>query len=174
VDFRLEAATNRDLRTLIGRSEFREDLFYRLNAMTVEVPALSDRPEDIPELLAHFLQSLGKAGMRVSERALAFLQRYSWPGNVRELRNVVERAVSLAEKDVIDVEHLPYEVRSFETRCRRETSPDIQNLTDQLACYEKEVITEALRLAKGNMARTARNLGISRSTLYEKCRSLGI
>ncbi|MEW6668518.1 MAG: sigma 54-interacting transcriptional regulator [Thermodesulfobacteriota bacterium] len=174
VDFRLVAATNRDLRTLIDRNEFREDLFYRLNAMTVEVPPLSERTEDIPELVHHFLQSMGKTHILVSEEAMEILQRYSWPGNVREIKNVVERAVSLAEGERIEANHLPYEVRNFESRCRRGATPNLKNLADELDCYEKEVITEALRIAKGNMAKTARTLGISRSTPYEKCKTLGI
>ncbi|MEW6665299.1 MAG: sigma 54-interacting transcriptional regulator [Thermodesulfobacteriota bacterium] len=174
VDFRLVAATNRDLRTLIDRNEFREDLFYRLNAMTVEIPSLSERPEDILDLVQHFLQSMGKSGVVVSEEAMRVLRGYSWPGNVRELRNVVERAVSLTEGERIEAAHLPYEVRSFENRCRHSTSSNLKNLTDEMACYEKQLITEALRISEGNMARTARTLGISRSTLYEKCKTLGI
>lgn len=168
VDFRLVAATNRDLRALIARNEFREELFYRLNTMTVEVPALSERVEDIPGLVHSFLLAMGKARMRMSDATMDVLKGYSWPGNVRELKNAIERAVSLADGDLIEVEHLPYEVSNFETRCRRETSSNMKPLSDEMACYEKELIAEAIRLSKGNMAKSARMLGISRSTLYEK------
>lgn len=168
VDFRLVAATNRDLRGMIDHGEFREDLFYRLNTMMVEVPPLSERAEDVPPLVKHFLHSTAKPSVRVGEMAMDILQNYSWPGNVRELKNVIERAVSLADADVIDVEHLPYEIRSFKEKCRQTVPVAIKPLAEEMACYEREVLTEALRQTNGNMSRTARLLGISRSTLYEK------
>ena len=174
VDFRLVAATNKDLRSLMDRGEFREDLFYRLNTMTIAIPPLSERPEDVTALVDHFLRSMGKASYAVTDPAMKMLQGYSWPGNVRELKSVVERAVSLAEGDRIDVDKLPFEVRSFETRCRRESASSPKPLVDEMSCYEKELITDALRKTRGNMARTAKLLGISRSTLYEKCKVLGL
>jgi len=174
VDFRLVAATNKDLRSMMDRDEFREDLFYRLNTMMISIPPLSERPEDVAALVNHFLQSMGKASYAVTDPAMKMLQGYSWPGNVRELKNVIERAVSLAEGDRIDVEQLPFEVRSFEARCRRESASSPKLLVDEMSCYQKELITDALRKTKGNMARTAKLLGISRSTLYEKCKVFGL
>jgi len=174
VDFRLVAATNKDLRSMMDRGEFREDLFYRLNTMMIEIPPLSERPEDVIALVNHFLRSMGKASYAVTDPAMRMLQGYSWPGNVRELKSVIERAVSLAEGERIDVEQLPFEVRSFETRCRRESASSPKPLFDEMSCFEKELITDALRKTKGNMARTAKLLGISRSTLYEKCKGLGL
>jgi len=174
VDFRLVAATNKDLRSMMDRDEFREDLFYRLNTMMISIPPLSERPEDVTALVNHFLQSMGKASYAVTDPAMKMLQGYSWPGNVRELKNVIERAVSLAEGDRIDVEQLPFEVRSFESRCRRESASSPKPLVDEMSCYQKELITDALRKTKGNMARTAKLLGISRSTLYEKCKVFGL
>jgi PAS domain S-box-containing protein len=174
VNFRLVAATNRDLRSMIDRDEFREDLFYRLNTMTIEIPPLSERSDDVIALVNRFLSSMGRPSCEVTEAAQRKLRSYSWPGNVRELKNVVERAVSLAEDDVIDVDQLPYEVRSFESRCRSDSASSLKPLADEVACYEKEVIVDALRVSKGNMARTAKLLGVSRSTLYEKCRAYGL
>ena len=172
VDFRLVAATNRDLRAMMDRNEFREDLFYRLNTMIVEIPTLSERTDDIPGLVNHFLSS--KPGIRVSKAAITALRNYPWPGNVRELKNVVERAVSLADGDLIDLEHLPHEVRTSKSKCRQPQQAAFKPLSEELACYEKEILVEALNLNRGNMAKTARLLGVSRSTLYEKCKAHGI
>ena len=110
VEFRLVAATNRDLGEMIRQGRFREDLFYRLNAMTLTIPRLSERPTDIPLLARFFLRGLGREGMVFSDPAMAALQAYSWPGNIRELKNVVERAISLSEDPVIRVEHFPPEL----------------------------------------------------------------
>jgi transcriptional regulator with PAS, ATPase and Fis domain len=174
VDFRLIAATNRDLRTMMDRNEFREDLFYRLNTMIIEIPTLSERIQDIPELVHHVLFSMGKRAVRVTDSAMDILKRYHWPGNVRELKNVVERAVSLAEGDLIDVDHLPQEIRIYKSKCSHAPRNAFKPLAEELACYEKEILQEAINMNKGNMAKTARLLGVSRSTLYEKCRIHGI
>ena len=170
VDFRLVAATNRDLKSMIDRGEFREDLFYRLNTMSVEIPPLSERADDIPILVSSFLYSMGRPMVRVSETAMRMLQAYTWPGNIRELKNVVERAVSLADGVVVGPEHLPYEIRSFKITRRNPATP-IKPLSKEMARYEKEIVFEALRVTKGNMSKTAKLLGISRSTLYEKCKA---
>jgi transcriptional regulator with PAS, ATPase and Fis domain len=174
VDFRLIAATNRDLRGMMGRNEFREDLFFRLNTMIIEIPSLSERTEDIPGLVSHFLSSMDKRTIRVSDSAMNILRSYQWPGNVRELKNVVERAVSLAEGDLIDVDHLPFEIRAFQSKCSQSPRTAFKPLAEELACYEKEILSEAISMNKGNMAKTARVLGVSRSTLYEKCKVHGL
>ena len=170
VDFRLVAATNKGLREMIHRNEFREDVFYRLNTMTVEVPALSERTDDISALVRFFLESSGNGALKVSEPVIQKLECYSWPGNVRELKNVVARAVSLIEGDTFEVEHLPMEIVRFQSDCPDSAPPDIGPLSTELKRYEKKVLAQALRLSDGNMTRTAKLLGISRSTLYEKCR----
>jgi transcriptional regulator with PAS, ATPase and Fis domain len=172
VDFRLIAATNRDLRAMMDRNEFREDLFYRLNTMIVEIPTLSERTDDIPGLVSHFLVT--KPGIRVSDQAMAVLRNYPWPGNVRELKNVVERALSLADGALIDLEHLPHEIRTSKSKCHQTQQTTFKPLSEELACYEKEILVEALSVNRGNMAQTARLLGISRSTLYEKCKAHGL
>ncbi len=170
VDFRLVAATNRDLREMISRKEFRDDLFYRLNTMSVVIPSLSERPDDIPELVEHFLSSIERPGIRFSEDALKIMQAYPWPGNIRELKNVVLRAVSLAEGKVIGPEHLPPELICFKGTFERPRSEKIKPFSREMDRYEKELLSQAIKFSGGNMARTARVLGLSRSTLYEKCK----
>ncbi|MCF8129858.1 MAG: sigma 54-interacting transcriptional regulator [Deltaproteobacteria bacterium] len=169
VDFRLVAATNKGLREMIHRNEFREDLFYRLNTLTVEIPSLSERTDDISELVYFFLKSSGNGHIQVSEAVLQMLECYSWPGNVRELKNVVMRGVSLIEGDRFEVEHLPMEIVRFQSDCS-DTPSRMGPLSTELKRYEKKVLAQALRLNHGNMSKTAKVLGISRSTLYEKCR----
>ena len=168
VDFRLVAATNVDLRAAIQRGTFREELLYRINALTVEVPSLSARSEDIPVLIAHFLRSVGREDVRISGQAMELLMRYPWPGNVRELRNAVQRVLSLIEGDTVEVEHLPQEIRELGSECRVQLAGRAESLAEKLACYEKEVLLEALRLSRGNKRKAAQLLEISRSTFYTK------
>ena len=170
VDFRLVAATNKDLREMIHRNEFREDVFYRLNTLTVEIPSLSERTDDIPALIRSFLKASGNGHIEVSDSVIEMLEGYFWPGNVRELKNVVMRAVSLIEGRTFEVEHLPMEIVRFQSDCPDPSSSHIGPLSTELKRYEKRVLSQALRLNNGNMSKTARLLGISRSTLYEKCR----
>jgi len=170
VDFRLVAATNKGLREMIHRNEFREDLFYRLNTLTVEIPSLSKRTDDISELVHFFLKSSGNGHIQVSEAVLQMLECYSWPGNVRELKNVVMRGVSLIEGGRFEVEHLPMEIVRFQSDCSDTTPSRMGPLSTELKRHEKKVLAQALRLNHGNMSKTAKVLGISRSTLYEKCR----
>ena len=107
VDFRLVVATNRELREMFRGGTFREDLYYRFNAMSIIVPPLCERIEDIPILIHHLLDRIGKGHMTCSRRAMDVLLSYHWPGNVRELKNVVERALSMCQDGVIDVGDLP-------------------------------------------------------------------
>jgi transcriptional regulator with PAS, ATPase and Fis domain len=170
VDFRLVAATNRDLRAMIHRNEFREDLFYRLNTMSVNIPPLSDRPEDIPELANHFFMALERPYLKITESAMQAMKSYSWPGNIRELRNVIERAVSLVEADAIDVDQLPEEIRFPKMeQIKMSDFPD-GTLAGEMAAMEKKILERALAQTQKKMVKAAKILGISRSTLYEKCR----
>jgi len=171
VNFRLVAATNKSLREMIDRNEFREDVFYRLNTLTVEIPSLSERTDDIPTLVHSFLKASGNGHIQVSKSVIQMLECYSWPGNVRELKNVIMRAVSLIEGNTFEVEHLPMEIVRFQADCPDTAPGHIGPLSTELKRYEKKVLEQALRLSDGNMTRTARLLGISRSTLYEKCRA---
>jgi len=174
VDFRLVAATNKNLKELISRNKFREDLYYRLNTMTVFIPPLSKRINDIPLLIEHLLNTLERPEMKVTERAMKRLQRYPWPGNVRELKNAVERAVSLTESDTIDSGQLPEEITRREPDAEKVFDLSDSTLAEEVVNFEKNVIAKTLALNKGNMAKTSRILGISRSTLYEKCRQHGL
>ncbi len=167
IDFRLIAATNRNLQEMIQRGEFRQDLFYRLNTMILDIPPLAQRPEDIPLLVRHFLKAAGRAGCRLPEETLKALAHYQWPGNIRELKNIIERALSLSEKNELNLEHLPIEV--LEPTFRINVSDNSDNLLAQkLVTFEKSLLLNALQTASGNMSKTAKLLGISRATLYEK------
>ncbi|RJX28359.1 MAG: PAS domain-containing protein [Desulfarculus sp.] len=170
IDFRLVAATNRDLKAMMSQGQFRDDLYYRLSTMSVEIPPLVKRVEDIGPLVEHFLKSLDRPRMRLSPAARQALENYAWPGNVRELKNVLERALSLAEGAVIDLEHLPPEVIHNSISGGRVSDMSDSNLADELSRCEASILAQTLRLNQGNMSKTAKILGISRSTLYEKCR----
>ncbi len=168
VDFRLVAATNRDLKEMMSRGEFRDDLYYRLSTMAVEIPPLAARVEDIAPLVRHFLSAMDRSEIGVSPKAMEALASYDWPGNVRELKNVVERAVSLSEDGVIGVDQLPGEVLSKGHESGKVFGYSDSKLSEEMARFEEAVIRRALDLTGGNMSKTAKRLGISRSTLYEK------
>ena len=172
VDFRLVTATHADLEQMIGRREFREDLYYRISSMILTVPSLAQRPDDILPLAAHFLASGRRPEARLNPEAEAALLGYEWPGNVRELKNAVEQAVSLADGGPIGVEHLPARIRKPVSR--QPTDRPGQPLARQVADFQRQVIGNALTTAGGNRVRAARLLGISRSTLYEKARELDL
>ncbi|CAG1022921.1 partial Regulatory protein AtoC, partial [Patescibacteria group bacterium] len=172
IDVRILAATNKDLKSAMSSGGFREDLFYRLNVVPIHIPPLRERKEDIPLLIAHFLQlscaDVGKHVKGFTPEALVFLSNYTWPGNVRELRNVVERIVTLAPDDgMIGVEMLPQEV------CNR-SAVEVQKYKSTGILYEAqrqleiEMIMDALKSTEGNKSKAAELLGISRKVLYEK------
>ncbi len=170
VDFRLVAATNRDLKEMMGRGEFRDDLYYRLSTMSVDIPPLSKRGGDIELLVKHFLSASDHGDIQISPEAMEALGSYNWPGNVRELKNIVERAVSLSEDNVIGLEQLPAEVLQMGCASEDLFGNSDSLLADEMARFERAVLERAMRLNKGNMSKTAKILGVSRSTLYEKCR----
>ncbi len=168
VNVRLIAATNRDLRTLIEDGHFREDLFYRLSVVTIELPPLRERRDDIPLLIAHFLKKHCERYQEpvpsITDDALELLARYDCPGNVRELENVVEHAVVLGHSDVIRAEDLPLQVRQAKSR----VSSISLKLPDEgidLEEVEKEILVQALEKHQWNQTRAARYLNISRKTL---------
>jgi transcriptional regulator with GAF, ATPase, and Fis domain len=195
VDVRVIAATHQDLEKLIAQGRFREDLYYRLNVITIPMPPLRERTEDILELALFFLmrsaQKCGKRITHIDPEALAALERHRWPGNVRELENVMERAVVLAESEHITLADLPAEVarpgrlpsRIVETKPNgRRTSaaflesPSINSLAsdDATPAWEREALLSALRKCSGNKARAARLLGIPRSTYFSKLKKHGL
>jgi transcriptional regulator with GAF, ATPase, and Fis domain len=194
VDVRVIAATHQDLEQLIVQGRFREDLYYRLNVITIQMPPLRERTEDILELALHFLmrsaQKCGKRITHIEPEALAALERHRWPGNVRELENVLERAVVLAESDRVTLADLPAEIgrpgrlpsQIIETKptSRRQPArfPEGATLSSQSAegtpGWEREALLGALRKCSGNKARAARLLGIPRSTYFSKLKKHGI
>ncbi|MBI3003364.1 MAG: sigma-54-dependent Fis family transcriptional regulator [candidate division NC10 bacterium] len=168
VDVRIVAATNQDLALLVKERRFREDLYYRLNVITIEVPPLRERAEDIPLLAQHFLRVLAAKNHReihgFTEAALARLQAYPWPGNVRELEHAVERAVILVRGSLIDLADLPPAVSQAEPPARVVSIPIGMPLDE----VEQRLIEETLRLTKGNKELAAKLLGIASRTIYRK------
>jgi len=163
-DVRVIAATNRDLDVEQKAGRFREDLFYRLNVVSVQLPALKERREDIPELIEHFLESrpLGNVRFTVDPEAKAALIRYDWPGNVRELANVLERAQILAEDNVITIDDLPSNLITAAEHGPAAPAADPRHLDE----VERRHVEEVLRQEKGNKLRAAKVLGVSRRALY--------
>jgi DNA-binding NtrC family response regulator len=160
VDTRLIFATTDSPATGPKRGKLREDFYYKISSLTINIPALRDRKEDVPELCAHILSN-GKAGKKLSKKALEALMEYNWPGNVRELSNVLERAVTLAQKNVIQMKDLPL---SFEKRSKTSKNRHLLSLSE----IEREHILYVLEAVNGNISRAAKILGISRPKLYRK------
>ena len=172
-DTRILSATNKNLAEEIQRGKFREDLYFRLAVVPIDVPALRERAEDIAVLAGHFLeqasQRFGRRPKRLSPDALRALQTYRWPGNVRELKNLIERLMILSPGEEIGIEDLPAEVRREEAVL----APDAP-LRDAREDFERRYILAALRRHRGNVTRTAEALDLERSNLYRKLRSYGI
>ena len=199
VDFRLVAATNRDLLHVVSEGEFREDLYYRVSALPLQVPSLAERASDIPAIAEALLARMGKSVEQISEDAMRLLMEYEWPGNIRELRNALVRAMSVCEGHIIRVQDLPPTLLAY-CGARGDGFPGggkAAGLGDfsveeasfsgggggsghALPLHRANAETEAAHIAKaleinhGNMVRTAKFLKISRATLYEKCRKYGI
>jgi DNA-binding NtrC family response regulator len=170
IDVRILAATHRDLPELVRQGRFRDDLYYRLNVVTLMLPPLRERRQDIPLLMDHFLRELatrhGRGPVAVDPEAQRSLLGYEWPGNIRELQNVLERAMLLAEQDVIGHEHLPSEVHPHAPRPIAEAPPmaDPDPLRS-LEAVEREHVMRVLAACGANREETSRILGISRRTL---------
>jgi two-component system nitrogen regulation response regulator NtrX len=176
VDARVIASTNKDLEEEIAKGNFREDLFYRLNVVPFYVPPLRDRKEDIPLLVSQFLKEFAAQYSRrpkeITDEAIDVLMRYSWPGNVRELRNVVERVVIMNPTAArLDRKHLPPLIHRDNTR---RAGSEFSTLHQARAAYERDFILKKLDENRGNVSRTAEVLGLERSHLYRKMKSLGI
>ncbi len=173
-DVRVIAATNRDLAARVREGLFREDLFYRVNVIRIDMPPLRQRKEDIPLLVEHFVARFNHlqqgAINGVTPSALSILMAHDWPGNVRELENVVERAFVLCTAPWIDVQHLPEELTGAQSLSRT-GGADIAS-TRRMA--EAHAIRNALRSAQGNRVAAARALGVHKTTLYRKMKALGI
>ena len=161
---RILAASNRNLDDEVKNSRFREDLFYRLNVVELNIPPLRERREDILPLARRFIEKLTKGRARFSETVSACLERYPWPGNVRELRNAMERAVLLSRSELILPEHLPTRVRAAADNPPPPETADVERLAE----IERQAIMQALRQHDFNRTETARALGISRRALLYK------
>lgn len=179
VDVRLVLATNQDLEEAVARGDFREDLFYRINVITLTQPSLRERIGDIPLLIEHYLKQFnaqtGREIRGFDEMAMHALQQYRWPGNVRELVNVVERAVVLAKSNEISAADLPEKIFSeSEQRAQVEASLGGTSLKKALSTPERQLIIQALENNGWNRQNTAKALGINRTTLYKKMKKYEI
>jgi two-component system response regulator AtoC len=191
VDVRLVAATNRDLKKLIAANAFREDLFYRLNVVSIRLPALRERETDIPLLVEHFLakfnERLKKQVIGVEPEALDILSAYGWPGNIRELENVMERSVLFCDAQKLRVEDLPGELRGSAGSVAPPTSdaggPDMplssegglkEHVKVAMSRLERDLVSRALKQTSGNVTHAARLLKISRKGLQLKMKELGL
>ncbi len=188
---RILAATNRNLEQLVANNKFREDLFYRLNVVTIMIPPLRDRKEDIPLLVSYFIakysKKYGKAVQGVSENVIKIFIDYNWPGNVRELENAIARGVIITSAPLIMEEHLPPELikrikkttnqdakiskkNTEPNSAKAEGEKEVTPLPEAIAKLEKEMIMKALEKSKGNKTKAAKMLGISRKSLFNKIR----
>ena len=194
MDVRVIAATHRDLESAIQQKQFREDLYYRLSVVVITLPPLRDRKEDIPELINYFLRrhsaEMGVANPSIHPETIEFLRTQSWPGNVRELENLIRKVLLLAQGYTISLEH----ARAALTRMGPPTQAadrSLRQLVDELLsraqsgeasdahaqlmlAAEKELFSRAIELARGNQARAARWVGVSRLTMREKLIQFGI
>jgi DNA-binding NtrC family response regulator len=175
-DVRVVSATNRNLPKMIERGDFREDLLYRLNLISVHIPPLRDRPLDIPMLVDHFLQSIGKVYRRpdvsITDAGTQWLQQLPWPGNIRELRQLVERAVLLSGNDLLDVADVRQALEMQPGDAEKEKLPGIGNMT--LEQMERSMIEKAMAHYYNNVGKVAESLGISRAALYRRLEKFGI
>jgi two-component system, NtrC family, response regulator AtoC len=176
VDVRVIAATNRDLENAYREGTFRKDLYFRLNVVTVHLPALRDRRSDIPVLVHHFLDRYAPTDhLQVTAAAMKSLLQYDWPGNVRELENCVARAVTLGDHRIIDVGDLPPSIRADHSPTQAESAADSASIsTTALAEMERMTILRVFEQANGDKALAGKMLGISRATLYRKLKRYNI
>ena len=182
VDFRVIAATNRNLDERVREGYFRKDLFYRLNVISIQLPALRDIKEDIPALAEHFLQKLGprisQSVSGISPEVMEILLSYDWPGNIRELQNVIERALSLCTGARITSEHLPEGILGERTKSEPKPSEmpvrGDEPLHLAVNYAEREQLIEALRRTRGNRTEAAALLNIHRTTLYYRLKKFGV
>lgn len=172
-DVRVIAASNKRLDELVAKGDFREDLYYRLKVVSIDLPPLRERRDDIPMLVEHFLEEFSrfyeKPKSRIANRAMSMLQNYQWPGNVRQLKNVIEGAVVMTSGE-IGVSDLPEEIQTEGKNVSQVTLSAESTLRDA----ERELIQAALIHYGGNRAQTARSLGLGRKTLYRKMEEFGL
>jgi len=168
VNIRILAATNKDLKKEVEHGTFRQDLYYRLNVITLRVPSLAERRDDIPLLCHHFLEKFsaaqGKHVDEIADEVMEILMGYAFPGNVRELENIMERAVTLASGSSVELSHLPMDLREHRFDVQRRAKTALLTLEE----HEKDYIAWVLDQMKGNKTRAAEILGIDRVSLWRK------
>jgi two-component system response regulator HydG len=183
INVRILAATNRELATMVEQGRFRKDLYYRLNVVSLRIPPLRERREDIPLLAAHFLERANKQfglNRTLSDDVLRTMTDYAWPGNVRELENSIERACALSSGPVLHIGDLPTHLKDFRLCAYRTPQAVEEEQTAQpsrvtsLADLERKAILDTLRILKGDKLAAARLLGIGKTTLYRKLKEYGI
>jgi DNA-binding NtrC family response regulator len=176
IDVRVVAATNQDLRRALEEGTFREDLYYRLNVVPMDIPPLRARKEDIPYLAKHFVTKLapesGTKATSITEAAIDKLLQYEWPGNVRELENVIERSLVMAPGEKLDAP----DIRLDMTLRPRQAAAGDFSLPNGMSLdqYEQEIIKQALKKADGNKSQAARLLGLTRNALRYRLTQMGI
>jgi len=176
VDVRVISATNRDLGELVAAGDFREDLFYRINLITVKIPALRERPDDIPLLVDHFLGNLRttykRSELKVTRAALEWLKDLPWPGNIRELKNLIERSVLVTNKDILEIDDFAEYYHVHRKRPVEKNLPPVGSAT--LDDMEISLIKQALKFHDNNISKAAKSLGLSRSALYRRMEKYGL
>ncbi len=177
VDIRIIAASNKNLQEEIAQGNFREDLFYRLNVIPIDLPPLKDRKEDIPNLIDYFLKQLSEAGLypnkKISSAALNSLMAYHWPGNIRELKNIVERMVIMVKSPVISLDHVPPVIR-MANKEMLQVDEFPTRLKDARESFEKQFIQSMLKKNRWNISKTAEMIQVERSNLYRKIKQHNI
>ncbi len=175
VDVRVVAATNRDLLRLAKEGKFREDLYYRLNVVKIDLPPLRDRTEDIPLLATHFVQKFSPPGSSpklICPEAMEALLQHRWPGNIRELENAIERACVTSREDIIRPENLPAEILNLPRPGYHIpvdlSRPMAEQIADLTAAFEERYLRRAMRKTRGHIGRTAQIMGLSRRTITDK------
>jgi len=175
-DFRVVCATNRNLESMAAENKFREDLFYRINLITIKLPALRERKIDIPPLVNHYVNNLktiyGRRELSVSKQALRWLRDLPWPGNVRELKNLVERTVLVSNKNLLDVDDFSAQLQNGSQPGAKQSLPAVGTMT--LDEIEKSMILKAYEFHDKNISKIARSLGLSRPALYRRMEKYGL
>ncbi|MGD0915313.1 MAG: sigma 54-interacting transcriptional regulator [Thermodesulfobacteriota bacterium] len=177
LDYRLITSTNKNLRGMMEKGIFREDLYYRISSFHIRAPSLRSIREDIPVIVRHLMsilnQEIGAYPTDISDEAMEMLKKYHWPGNVRELKNVLERGLIMARGEQLKPEHLPGHITGFQTK-NDSFVPSHGSLREKLADMERQIIVDTLRSVGSNRIKAARILGIHRSSLYEKMKQYNV